>query len=211
MKILMKIITFLTIGTSFLNVLLPTDYYTIEKLLIFSLFLCVIYIWVTQLWINTVTYIYFVFIVGICYIEKNMVFVFLNFMMLIFFVLIFVYKANPFYIKMLILNIFLLSITFLIFKLFFLLECAALSHLLDFELDITTAKIGVEVNLSNSYIAYPANQFRTNLSYTGFQEIIPFFSHRLEYFPVELVFYFHWVYLFRDYLLPFIEITLVIS
>jgi len=136
---------------------------------------------------------------------------------------------------LLLLNVFFLSISFLIFKYFLLRGCIAVTDFLAFNLDYDTSKIAVEITLKNTYTPYPEGQYKIFLSKIGFKEQLRFLTlnlypsyltdsypiglfpiHRLPiahypiiYFPIDIIRYLQLLCIFTDYL-PFIDITLIV-
>ena len=110
---------------------------------------------------------------------------------------------------LILLNIFLLSISFLIFKYFLLNECIALSNFLSFDFDGNTSKIAVEIVFSDSYTPYPEGQYKIFLTQSGYREQLGFLTTDWKNFSVHMLFYLYWLSCATEYL-PFLDVTLII-
>ena len=110
---------------------------------------------------------------------------------------------------LLLLNVFFLSISFLIFKYFLLRGGIALNDFLAFNLDYDTSKIAVEITLKNTYTPYPEGQYKIFLSKIGFKEQLRFLTLNLYPYPINIIRYLQLLCIFTDYL-PFIDITLIV-
>lgn len=193
------------------NVMLPGNLILFERLFIFSFVVWIFFIWHFSIWKTKIFNIYFLLIGIVLFFESNLIFLFLNLMTIVFLALLLYRIENKnFYINMLLLNIFFLSIVFLTFKFFLLLECVALDSYLYFDLNSETSRIAVEVNLKNSYVPYPEDCYKIVLSKVGFHEQINFLTKDLSEISVEVLFFLHWLCIFTDYL-PFVDIALVVS
>ena len=203
----MKLILY---GLLILNTFFTMNLIEIERFVIISFLFSALYICITKLWKNKIFNIYMLLLCVITWFEPNLIFLFLNLMILVFLLLMLFRTENKnFYINITLLNIFFLSISFLIFKYFLLRECIALTDFLAFNLDCDTSKIAVEVTLKNTYTPYPEGQYKIFLSKTGFKEQLRFLTLDWYHFPINMVLYLQLLCLFTDYL-PFIDITLIV-
>ena len=175
-----------------------------------SLLLTLLYLWVNVLWKKKLIYIYISLLLVIAWREPSFVFVVLNFMTVVFLILTLVHKVEKnFYLKILGLNIFFLSVSFIVFKFYLLSECIALTNFLYFTLN-DTSQIAVEVGLSNAYQPYPEQELRFFLSKRGFEEQFKFLTSDFYHLPGHLLLYFYWLCFCTDFV-PFIDITLVVK
>ena len=206
-------INIITIFISFLliiNFILPVTLVKIEKLVIISIIFSLIFIYSIGLWKNKIFYMYILILAFIILFEMNLVFVYFNLMTIVFLILMLYRSENKnLYSSMILLNIFFLSISFVVFKYFLLRECVALTEFLSINLNVNTSQISVKMTLTNSYTPYPDGQYKIFLSNNGFKEQLIFLTTDWNNFPIHLLAYFNWVCLFVNFL-PFFDIMLVI-
>lgn len=206
-------INIITIFISFLliiNLILPVTLVKIEKLVIISIIFSLIFIYSIGLWKNKIFYMYILILAFIILFEMNLVFVYFNLMTIVFLILMLYRSENKnLYSSMILLNIFFLSISFVVFKYFLLRECVALTEFLSINLNVNTSQISVKMTLTNSYTPYPDGQYKIFLSNNGFKEQLIFLTTDWNNFPIHLLAYFNWVCLFVNFL-PFFDIMLVI-
>ena len=206
-------INIITIFISFLliiNFILPVTLVKIEKLVIILIIFSLIFIYSIGLWKNKIFYMYILILAFIIWFEMNLVFVYFNLMTIVFLILMLYRSENKnLYSSMILLNIFFLSISFVVFKYFLLRECIALTEFLSINLNANTSQISVKMTLTNSYASYPDGQYKIFLSNNGFKEQLIFLTTDWNNFPIHLLAYFNWVCLFVNFL-PFFDIMLVI-
>jgi len=80
------------------------------------------------------------------------------------------------YSSMILLNIFFLSISFIVFKYFLLKECIALTEFLSINLNVNTSQIFDEMMLTNSYTPYLDGQYKIFLSNNSYKEQLIFLT-----------------------------------
>jgi hypothetical protein len=173
-------INIITIFISFLliiNFILPVTLVKIEKLVIISIIFSLIFIYSIGLWKNKIFYMYILILAFIILFEMNLVFVYFNLMTIVFLILMLYRSENKnLYSSMILLNIFFLSISFIVFKYFLLKECIALTEFLSINLNVNTSQIFDEMMLTNSYTPYPDGQYKIFLSNHSYKEQLIFLT-----------------------------------
>lgn len=215
---------------SLINFFIPLTRSQMLVLILYSISMVSFYVYITKLYKSKIFIIYTLLLSFIICYKINLVFLYLNGMtvLLLIFILFNRKNNNVYNIHILLLNIFLLSISFIIFKYLILtLCCLKFRGALHFDLGYSHSKIALEITLSNSCTPYLEGQYKIFLNEVGFNSFLKklgSLSDERYWFintpiPIDLMvknsmgsylhWYLYWLCYITDYL-PFFDLTLIL-
>jgi hypothetical protein len=203
----------LIFGVILLNFFLTTTIADLERLFILSVFVGFFYVCQTGIWKFKSFILYMLGSMFLLYLEKSLLFVYFN-ISTILLLLWYIYqptKERDYYVHMIVLNTLFLSIFFVVFKYFLLKNSVLLTKFLDFSLNYETSKIALNVTFAGIYTPYPEGQYKIWLNIGGYQEELRFLAKDWDNLSIDLVGSLFWFCYTTEKLLPFLEITLIIS